>query len=139
MPAARRLPEDRLGRQVSGELHRISTNMSSDLPRRRPKPGGRRAASILHREWPEAFAAIMTQRHGHRLNDWLTGTEQADLPGINRYVNGVIFDLDAVTVGLSLPFSPGPGRRQRQQNQMLKRQMYGRASFGRPRKRVLLA
>lgn len=63
-----------------------------------------RAAAELVR----SFAAITTQRHGQRLGKWLTSAEQADLPGINRFVDGVTSDLDAVTAGLSLPFSSGP-------------------------------
>jgi hypothetical protein len=38
----------------------------------------------------------------------ITRAEQADLPGINRFVNSVTSNLDAVTAGLSLPFSSGP-------------------------------
>jgi transposase len=81
----------------------------------------------------------MTQRHGHRLGEWLACAKQADLPGINRFVNGVISDLDAVTAGLSLPFSSGPVEGNVNRIKMLKRQMYGRASFDLLRKRVLLA
>jgi transposase len=82
-----------------------------------------------------SFAAIMTQRHGHRLGEWLTHAQHADLHGINRFVNGVTADLDAVTAGLSLPFSSGPV--EGNVNRMLKRQMYGRANFDLLRKRVL--
>jgi hypothetical protein len=49
------------------------------------------------------FAAIMTQRHGHRLGEWLAHAKQLTLPCINRCVNGVTADLDAVTAGVSLP------------------------------------
>jgi transposase len=81
----------------------------------------------------------MTQRHGHRPGEWLSCAEQADLPGINRFVNGVTADLDAVTAGLSLPFSSGPVEGNVNRIKMLKRQMYGRAGFDLLRKRVLLA
>jgi Transposase len=64
---------------------------------------------------------------------------QADLPGINRFVNGVTADLDAVTAGLSLPFSSGPVEGTVNRIKMLKRQMYGRAGFDLLRKRVQLA
>jgi transposase len=86
-----------------------------------------------------SFAAIMTQRHGHRFGEWLARTEQADLPGINRFVNGVTTDIDAVTAGLSLPFSSGPVEGNVNGIKMLERQMYGRASFDLLRKRVLPA
>ncbi|WP_155123653.1 MULTISPECIES: hypothetical protein [unclassified Actinoplanes] len=42
----------------------------------------------------------MTHRHGHRLADWINTAEQAELPGITRFVNGVKSDLAAVTAGL---------------------------------------
>jgi transposase len=61
------------------------------------------------------------------------------LPGINRFVNGVATDLDAVTAGLSLSFSSGPVEGNVNRIKMLKRQMYGRAGFDLSRKRVLLA
>nr|WP_281419885.1 hypothetical protein [Actinoplanes toevensis] len=61
------------------------------------------------------------------------------MPGINRFVNGVISDLDAVTAGLSLPYSSGPVEGNVNRIKMLKRQMYGRAGFDLLRKRVLLA
>ena len=48
-------------------------------------------------------------------------------------------DLDAVTAGLSLPFSSGPVEGNVNRIKMLKRQMYGRAGFDLLRKRVLLA
>jgi transposase len=81
----------------------------------------------------------MTQRHGHRFGEWLARAEQADLPGINRFVSGVTSDLDAVTAGLSLPFSSGPVEGNVNRIKMLKRQMYRRAGFDLLRKRVLLA
>jgi transposase len=65
--------------------------------------------------------------------------QQADLPGINRFTNGVTCDLDAVTAGLSLPFSAGPVEGDVNRIKTLIRQMYGRAGFDLLRKRVLLA
>ncbi|MFG1609515.1 transposase [Actinoplanes sp. NPDC049265] len=86
-----------------------------------------------------SFAAIITQRQGYRRGEWLIRAERADLPGINRFVNGTTTDLDAVTAGLILPPSSGPVEGNVNRIKMLKRQMYGRASFDLLRKRVLLA
>jgi transposase len=61
------------------------------------------------------------------------------LPGINRFVNGVATDLDAVTAGLSLSFSSGPVEGNVNRIKMLKRQMYGRAGFDLSRNRRLVA
>jgi transposase len=81
----------------------------------------------------------MTQRHCHRLDEWLAWAERADLPGIYRYLNGVTTDPDAVTAGLSLPFSSGPVEGNVNRIKMLKRQVYGRAGFDLLRQRVLSA
>ena len=67
----------------------------------------------------------------------LSSAEQAGLLGINRFVNGVTSDLDAVAASLSLPFNSGPAEGNVNRIKMLKRQMYGRAGFDLLRKRVL--
>ncbi|WIN01029.1 hypothetical protein ACTOB_006567 [Actinoplanes oblitus] len=46
---------------------------------------------------------------------------------------------DAVTAGLSLPFSSGPVEGNVNRIKVIERQMYGRAGFDLLRKRVLLA
>ncbi|MEU0625347.1 hypothetical protein ABZ329_31345 [Streptomyces rubiginosohelvolus] len=48
-------------------------------------------------------------------------------------------DLDAVTAGLTLPWSSGAVEGHVNRIKMRKRQMFGRASFSLLRKRVLLA
>ena len=48
-------------------------------------------------------------------------------------------DLDAVTAGLTLPYSSGPVEGAINRIKMIKRQMFGRAKFDLLRKRVLLA
>jgi transposase len=126
-------------RQVTGWICRHPDNLTDrDTTRLATILGScpelRTAAELVR-----SFAAIMTQRHGHRLDEWLTRAEQADLPGINRFVNGVISDLSAVTAGLSLPFSSGPVEGNVNRIKMLKRQMFGRAGFALLRKRVLLS
>jgi len=134
-PDLRTTPKPLSTRQVTGWICRHPDNLTDRLTAILANCPELRTASELVR----SFAAIMTQRHGHRLGEWLAATEHADLPGINRFVNGVTTDLDAVTAGLSLPFSSGPVEGNVNRIKMLKRQMYGRASFDLLRKRVLLA
>ncbi|MFJ9683674.1 transposase [Streptomyces sp. NPDC101194] len=62
-----------------------------------------------------------------------------DLPSLHTLVNGLERDLAAVTAGLTLPWSSGIVEGHINRIKMIKRQMYGRASFGLLRKRVLLA
>ncbi|GAA2348614.1 hypothetical protein [Dactylosporangium salmoneum] len=61
------------------------------------------------------------------------------MPGITKFATGLTADLDAVTAGLSLPFSSGPVEGNVNRIKMIKRQMYGRAGFDLLRKRVPLS
>jgi transposase len=138
-PDLRATPKPLSTRQVVGWICRHPDNLADRDSTRLSAvldtcPELRAAAELVR-----SFAAIMTQRHGHRLGEWLTAAEQANLPGISRFVNGVTCDLAAVTAGLSLPFSSGPVEGNVNRIKMLKRQMYGRAGFDLLRKRVLLA
>ncbi len=138
-PDLRAIPKPLSTRQVTGWICRHPDNLTDrDTTRLTTILDHCRELSAAA-ELVRSFAAIMTQRHGHRLGEWLARAEQANLPGINRYVNGVNSDLEAVTAGLSLPFSSGPVEGNVNRIKMLKRQMYGRAGFDLLRKRVLLA
>ncbi|MFF0044608.1 hypothetical protein ACFYRG_52465 [Streptomyces mirabilis] len=52
-----------------------------------------------------------------------------DLPSLHRFASHLERDLDAVVAGLTLPWDPGVVERHVGQIKMLKRQMFGRASF----------
>ncbi len=93
-----------------------------------------RAAAELVR----SFADMLTHLRGQQLTAWIAAAEAAALPGITKFATGLTADLDAVTAGLTLPFSSGPVEGNVNRIKMLKRQMYGRAGFDLLRKRVLL-
>jgi hypothetical protein len=77
-----------------------------------------------------SFAEIMTRRRGEQeLEDWLTRAESADLPEPRSFANGIRRDQQAVTAGLTLPYSSAAVEGNVNKIKMLKRQMYGRASF----------
>jgi transposase len=86
-----------------------------------------------------AFAEMLTGRHGDRLDGWIAAVEADDLPGLHSFTTGLRRDQQAVTNGLSLPYSSGAVEGNVNRIKMLKRQMYGRAHFDLLRKRVLLA
>jgi transposase len=86
-----------------------------------------------------AFAAMMTGRHGDRLDAWITAVEHDTLPPLAAFATHLRRDLDAVRNGLTLPYSSGPVEGNINRLKMLKRQMFGRASLDLLRKRVLLA
>ncbi|UFQ18540.1 transposase [Streptomyces huasconensis] len=62
-------------------------------------------------------------------SDWLAAVRQDDLPSLHTLAVGIDRDLDAVTAGLTLPWSSGAVEGHVNRIKMLKRQMFGRAGF----------
>jgi transposase len=85
-----------------------------------------------------AFAEMLTGLRGDRLDGWIATVEADDLPGLHSFTTGLRRDQQAVTNGLTLPYSSGAVEGNVNRIKMLKRQMYGRANFDLLRKRVLL-
>jgi transposase len=85
------------------------------------------------------FAKILTGRHGDRLDAWIAAAEADDQPDLHSFTTGLKQDYAAVLNGLTLPHSSGAVEGNVNRIKMIKRQMYGRASFGLLRKRVILA
>jgi transposase len=84
------------------------------------------------------FAKILTGRHGDRLDNWIQTVEADDQPDLHSFTRGLKADHDAVSNGLTLPWSSGVVEGNVNRIKMLKRQMYGRATFELLRKRVIL-
>ena len=86
-----------------------------------------------------SFAQMMTARTGEDdLETWLAAAQTSDLPQLRSFAHGIRLDQQAVTNGLTLPWSSGTVEGTVNKIKMLKRQMYGRASFTLLRKRVIL-
>jgi transposase len=86
-----------------------------------------------------SFAEMMTSRRGEQLlEDWLTAVEADDQPHLHSFAAGIRTGQQAVTNGLTLPYSSGKVEGNVNRIKMIKRQMYGRASFSLLRKRVIL-
>ncbi|MFE4579420.1 transposase [Streptomyces chartreusis] len=85
-----------------------------------------------------AFGQMLTERQGERLPQWLDAARQDDLPGLHTLAAGIDRDRDAVIAGFTLPWNSGVVEGHVNRIKMLKRQMFGRAGFHLPRKRVLL-
>jgi transposase len=85
------------------------------------------------------FAKILTGLHGDRLNSWIAAVEADDQPDLHSFTTGLKQDHIAVLNGLTLPHSSGAVEGNVNRIKMIKRQMYGRASFDLLRKRVILA
>jgi transposase len=87
-----------------------------------------------------SFAEMMTGRTGDRdLEPWLTAVEADDgQPELRSFATGIRHDQQAVTSGLTLPYSSGKVEGTVNKIKMIKRQMYGRAAFDLLRTRVIL-
>jgi transposase len=82
------------------------------------------------------FRRTLRERIPDALDCWL---EQADDSLLRRFVTGIRQDYDAVRAAASLPWSNGPVEGQVNRLKLLKRRMYGRASFDLLRAHVLAA
>lgn len=81
----------------------------------------------------------MTRRQGEQeLEGWLIAVEADDQPELRSFANGIRRDQPAVTAGLTLPYSSAAVEGNVNRIKMIKRQMYGRASFALLRKRVIM-
>ncbi|MGW4125651.1 transposase [Nocardia sp. NPDC004711] len=84
-----------------------------------------------------AFATMMRQLRGRELEQWMNAVDADDLPALHSFVRGLRRDFDAVTAGLTLPWSSGPVEGHVNRIKMIKRQTFGREIF--LRKRILLS
>ena len=84
------------------------------------------------------FATMMRELQGDQLPAWIEHVLADDLPALHSLINGLSRDIDAVTAGLSVPWSSGQVEGQVTRTKLLKRQGFGRANLDFLRKRVLL-
>jgi len=133
MPA----PQPPKARKVTGWIMSHPDNLTR---------GARRQLAAILAACPElaavqahvsAFADLMTQRRGRELEKWINAA--SGQPLLRPFADELRRDLDAVTAGLTLPWSSGVVEGHVNRIKMLKRQMYGRASPDLLRRRVLLA
>lgn len=85
------------------------------------------------------FASIMVERRGDDLDTWMKQVREAGLPELDPFLRGLDQDHDDAVAGLTLPYSNGPIEGVNTKTKLIKRQMYGRASFRLLRHRILLA
>lgn len=86
-----------------------------------------------------AFADMMCNLRGDRLNDWMAAVAADDLPALHSMLRGMRRDLPAITAGLTLPYNSGPVEGAVCRAKALKRAMFGRANLDLLRKRILLS
>lgn len=72
------------------------------------------------------------------LSTWITSVQAEDLPHLHAFTRGLKRDRDAVNAALTCPHHNGGAEGVNNKTKLIKRQMYGRASFTLLRHRILL-
>jgi transposase len=87
-----------------------------------------------------SFAALLTPAadNARHLEEWISQVREDDLPHLHAYTRGLERDQQAVNNALTLPFHNGGTEGVNNKTKLIKRQMYGRASFSLLRHRILL-
>jgi transposase len=88
----------------------------------------------------QAFATMLRERRGReQLGDWITQALASECPELRIFAKGLLSDQAAVEAGLTLPWSTGPVEGHIHRLTLIKRSMYGKASFALLRQRSLQA
>ncbi len=87
----------------------------------------------------QMFLRMLRQREGKRLDAWLAQARASQIPELHRFARSIERDKTAVLAGLTLSYSNGAVEGKVNKLKLLKRLMYGRASFALLRQRVLHA
>jgi transposase len=91
-------------------------------------------------ELAQAFTVMVRERPGeHHLSVWLAQAMASGIQELNGFARGVAEDQAPVEAALTVPWSNGQTEGQVNKLKLLKRQMFGRASFDLLRRRLLLA
>lgn len=85
----------------------------------------------------QTFLRLVRERLANELSPWFEAVAASKITALKRFVHGLQQDLAAVTAALTLPWSNGQTEGQVNRLKLIKRKMYGRASFDLLRKRVL--
>ncbi len=75
------------------------------------------------------FTKILTGLHGDRLDDWLAAVDADDQPDLHSFAYGIKRDQQAVLNRLTMPWNSGVVEGNVSRLKIIKRQMYGRATF----------
>ena len=90
-------------------------------------------------ELTQEFVAMLKERNGSCLQDWMRRTEHSGPPALKGFARGLRRDYAAVAAAFCSPWSQGQVEGQITRLKLLKRHMYGRAKFDLLRRRVLHA
>ena len=89
------------------------------------------------RELARGFRKIVSERRAEELDAWLDAAESSEVAEIENFARALRRDYEAVAAALEYEWSSGQTEGQINRLKLIKRQMYGRASFDLLRQRVL--
>jgi len=87
----------------------------------------------------QEFTHMLRAREGTRLDTWIESTNECGVAEVRRFAQGLMGDFAAVKAGLTLAYSNGQTEGQVNRLKLVKRAMYGRATFDLLCQRVLHA
>ncbi|WP_240509406.1 ISL3 family transposase [Streptomyces agglomeratus] len=125
-------------RQVTGWLTRHPDTLTSGQQLHLKRILNRCPELATVHERVRDFAKMMKNLEGHRLPAWIETTETVALAPLKNFASNLRKDFDAVTAGLTLPYSSGMVEGHVNRVKFLKRQGFGRANFDLLRRRILL-
>jgi transposase len=114
--------------------HRDATD-AEQLSRLRTQHDALTEAIIL----AEEFVAIIREGQAERFDPWLAQARDSALPAFRNFARKIDSDYDAVRAAVTSPWSTGQVEGQINRLKMIKRQMFGRASFDLLNRRFILA
>jgi transposase len=92
----------------------------------------KRAATLIRQ-----FKNMLKKKEGSMLNAWINNAIASNVKEIKGFAKGLLSDFEAIENGVKLPWSNGPVEGLVNKLKIIKRQMYGRASFELLRKRLV--
>jgi transposase len=85
----------------------------------------------------QCFLTMIRERTPETLLPWIESAKNSLLPDLQGFATGLLRDFDAVRAAVTVEWSNGQTEGQINRLKLIKRQMYGRASFDLLRQRVL--
>jgi transposase len=85
------------------------------------------------------FQALFFKKKADLVDTWIAQAQGCSMTALQTFATGLQRELEAFKAAITLPWSNGPLEGNINKLKVIKRQMYGRASFPLLRKRVLLA
>ena len=131
--AARPLSSRRLAWMMVGDPEELSSSERHALKRATEACAAVAAIYPLVRR----FADMVRSREAGEFDGWLEESLSCGVKGFETFAMGLKREQSAVEAALSLPYSNGQTEGQINRLKTIKRQMYGRASFGLLRRRFL--